>query len=210
MMKLTKYGHACFTLEKDGKVLVVDPGGISPDFIVPEHVVAIVVTHEHADHFDPDVLAAIYDLNPTSILISTSEVITHMPDHEGHIAEPNESFTVGPFELQFTGGTHAVIYPTIPLINNFGVMINHRLYYPGDSFAPAPETVDVLALPVSAPWLKFSEAIDFMIATKPRLVFPTHDAIYSSAGNGIVDRLVPLLASPYAITYQRLDGSIEI
>ena len=26
-MKLTKYEHACFTVEKDGKLLVVDPGG---------------------------------------------------------------------------------------------------------------------------------------------------------------------------------------
>ena len=26
-MKLTKYRHACFTVEKDSKLLIVDPGG---------------------------------------------------------------------------------------------------------------------------------------------------------------------------------------
>ncbi|MDX6252098.1 MAG: hypothetical protein QOF10_5458, partial [Kribbellaceae bacterium] len=30
-MKLTKYSHACVTLEKDGKVLLVDPGTFAED-----------------------------------------------------------------------------------------------------------------------------------------------------------------------------------
>ena len=29
-MKLTKYGHACVRLEKNGRVLVVDPGSSPP------------------------------------------------------------------------------------------------------------------------------------------------------------------------------------
>jgi L-ascorbate metabolism protein UlaG (beta-lactamase superfamily) len=53
-MKLTKYEHACFTVEKDDQVLVVDPGSFSSDFIAPAGVVAIVVTHEHGDNFDPE------------------------------------------------------------------------------------------------------------------------------------------------------------
>ena len=68
-MKLTKYEHACFTLETAGEVLVVDPGSFTDDFVVTDNIAAIVVTHEHADHFDPDKLAAIYAKNPNLSLI---------------------------------------------------------------------------------------------------------------------------------------------
>ena len=56
-MKLTKYEHACFTVEDtSGNVLVVDPGSFSKNFVVPNNVVGIVITHEHADHFNTDIL----------------------------------------------------------------------------------------------------------------------------------------------------------
>ena len=51
-MKLTKYEHACFSVEHDGMTLVVDPGNFTTDFIAPEGVIAVVITHEHSDHFD--------------------------------------------------------------------------------------------------------------------------------------------------------------
>ncbi len=52
-MKLTKYTHSCIKLEKDGKVLLVDPGNFAEDAAF-EGVDAILVTHEHPDHFDVD------------------------------------------------------------------------------------------------------------------------------------------------------------
>ena len=40
-MKLTKYEHACLTVEKDGKLLVVDPGAYTTDLPALESVIAI-------------------------------------------------------------------------------------------------------------------------------------------------------------------------
>ena len=59
-MKLTKYEHACFTIEAEGKLVVVDPGAFTTDLGTPENVVAIVVTHEHPDHFDVNALGALH------------------------------------------------------------------------------------------------------------------------------------------------------
>ena len=48
-MRLTKYTHACVRLERDGSVLVIDPGIWSePHALLGTH--AVLVTHEHCDH----------------------------------------------------------------------------------------------------------------------------------------------------------------
>ena len=115
---------------------------------------------------------------------------------------PGDEYTTGPFRLRFFGGEHAVIHPDIPTIANLGVLVNDLLYYPGDSFVRPDVPVDTLALPVGAPWLKLSEAVDFVRDVKPRFVFPTHDAVLSDIGKGLADRLVPMLVPE--IEYQRL------
>lgn len=208
-MKLTKYQHACFTLEKDGKVLVVDPGNFSSDFIAPENVVGIIVTHEHPDHFDREHLATIVDKNPDAVIIAHPSITAQIGTFQTMPVQADEKTTIGPFGLEFFGGEHATIHPSIPVIANLGVMVDSQLYYPGDSLTVPTQAIDVLALPVSAPWLKISEAIDFLIDTRPRLAFPTHDAILSDAGKSLVDRLLTGFTSD-ATTYQRINESIDI
>jgi len=156
-MKLTKYEHACFTLETAGEVLVVDPGSFTDDFVVTDNIAAIVVTHEHADHFDPDKLAAIYAKNPNAVFVSLPAIVDKLPGHKSHAVRPGDKVDIGPFRLRFFGGKHALIHVSLPLIDNLGVLINDTVYYPGDSFTLPNTPVDVLALPVGAPWLKLSE-----------------------------------------------------
>ena len=209
-MKVTKYEHACFTVEKDELLVVVDPGGFTTDFIAPENVAAIVITHEHQDHYDPEQIAAIIDKNPDALIIAHESITSKIEAFETHAVSAGDIFPLGPFTLEFFGGTHAAIHPDIPRVANLGVMINDLLYYPGDSFTLPQRSVDTLALPAGAPWLKMSEAIDFMIAVQPRLVFPTHDAVLSGNGQSISDRLLGGFAKSSGIEYKRLEQPIDI
>lgn len=209
-MKLTKYEHACFTVEKDGELLVVDPGGYTTDFIAPEAVVAVVITHRHGDHFDHDMLAEIIDKNPGALVIGPEAVVSQIETFETRPVSGGDSVAVGGFNLEFFGGQHAVIYPALPVDQNVGLLINDLIYYPGDSFAqPDDRQVDTLALPVSAPWMKISEAVDFALSIKPRFMFPTHDAILSAVGKNLADNLIPKLVPES--DYQRIDGqTVEV
>jgi L-ascorbate metabolism protein UlaG (beta-lactamase superfamily) len=92
-MELTKYGHACFTLEQDEQLIVVDPGGFSLDFIAPEHVVGVILTHEHPDHFDHDQLTAIIDKNPEAIIIAPEAITKKVEVFETRVATPGEANT---------------------------------------------------------------------------------------------------------------------
>lgn len=209
-MKLTKYRHACFTVEDNSKVLVVDPGEFSTDFIAPENVVAVVITHEHPDHFDPEYLTEIMDKNPEAIVFAPHsisdklEVFNHQPITAG------ETVSIEPFLFSFHGGKHAVIHDDTPVIENIGVVINDLLYYGGDSFTLPGQPIDTLLLPASAPWMKISEAMNFLEAIKPRLAIPTHDAILSREGQEIADSWLEAAAQKSGSEYRRLEAPIEI
>lgn len=189
-MKITKYEHACFTVEMNGKTLIVDPGSFTQALKIPTGVVAIVITHGHEDHFNPDILAAIYDKNPDSILVTLPEIADMMPDHASRKVTAGDIVTIEPFTLEFFGGKHAEIHDAyVQTGNNLGVMINDTVYYPGDSFTEPNRRVTLLAIPTSGPWLKVGEVIDFLRAVKPTKFFPVHDFHNSEAGKELVNRL---------------------
>jgi L-ascorbate metabolism protein UlaG (beta-lactamase superfamily) len=200
-MEVTKYEHACFTVEKDGRFLVVDPGGFTTDFVSPQNVVAIVVTHEHGDHFDHDQIAAIMDKNPDAIIIGPEQVISHIEVFDTKVVSGGDSLAVGGFDLAFYGHDHAVIHASIPVVENIGLMINDLIYYPGDSLTVPDSEVTVLALPLSAPWLKIGEAIDFMQKIAPRQAFPVHEVIYSPVAQGIANNLLTKAAQATQTDY---------
>ncbi len=208
-MKITKFEHACFAVEQDGQALIVDPGNFTRDLNIPDNVVAVVITHEHADHLDKDLLQAIVDKNPDAVIVAHSDITVQLDGLTRRSVVANEGAKIGNFELEFFGGQHAVIFDDMPVIANLGVLINKTVYYPGDSFTVPDQQVDVLALPVTAPWLKVNEVVQFLTAIKPRFAFPTHDAISSDTGKELLDRMLLATAEKIGTTYQRLSEPLE-
>lgn len=186
-MRITKLEHAAFILEKDGKKLVIDPGNFARPLPDPGNVAAVVITHEHADHWDAPHLEAIIAANPGVPIYGPQGVKDAATDFPVIAVAPGDTITAGPFALEFFGGKHAVIHSSLPVVDNVGVPIDGgAVYYPGDAFTvPDGIEVDVLAAPSSAPWLKVGDAMDFVLAVKPRRAFPTHEAINSDAGKAM-------------------------
>lgn len=208
-MKLTKFQHACFTIEKDETILVVDPGTFSHDFIIPKHVNGIIITHEHPDHLDPILIQKILDANPKAVIIGHESITARYANSPTLAVHPGEHYTVGFFDLQFFGGTHATIAEDVVAPPNLGVLIDNSLYYPGDSFTiPEAEGVHVktLALPISAPWLTFSQTRAFLAAIHPTTAIPTHDGILSDDGKNLAEAMVGGFAQKNGIAYLRLNS----
>ena len=59
------------------------------------------------------------------------------------------------------------------------------LLHPGDAYDVAPADVDVLALPLTAPWAKLSETVDYLRVVRPAVAFPVHEALLQPAGRAI-------------------------
>lgn len=210
-MILTKYEHACFTLEKDGKLLVVDPGEWTTDLGPLDNVVAVVITHEHPDHLDPSALDAIIARSPDTVVYAHESITNQLSDNFMTTpVEAGDVVTAAPFTLEFFGGKHAVIHESYPRVVNLGVLVNDSVYYPGDSFVVPNKPIKALALPVGGPWQKISEPMDFAAEVGAKLVFPTHDAVLSKNGKALPDRMIPSFMESHGGKYQRLTEPVEI
>lgn len=200
-MKLTKYTHACIVLEEQGQRLIIDPGEWAVEVSGLHGVTAIVITHDHFDHFNLKNVQAILQANPSAHIFTTAETAEKLRGQSIKITTVNDgdSEQIGPFTLQFFGRMHALVTKDKPLTQNVGVLVNNNLYYPGDSFTLPNTSVKTLATPVSGPWLKTSESINFMLTVKPLVAFPTHDALLSEIGTSVYENWHQLTADAAGI-----------
>jgi L-ascorbate metabolism protein UlaG (beta-lactamase superfamily) len=181
-MHVTKHEHACLRLESEGRTLLIDPGAFTLPLHDLERVVAVVLTHEHPDHWTPEHLDRILESFPDAVVYGPAGVAAAV-ERAVTVVAPGDTVDAGPFQLRFFGGTHSVIHESIPSIDNVGVLVNGEFYNPGDSYAvPEGVSVGLLAAPVGAPWLKIGEAMDFVLAVAPRRAFGTHDMTLSRIG----------------------------
>jgi L-ascorbate metabolism protein UlaG (beta-lactamase superfamily) len=206
-MMLTKKGHACVRLEKDGQVLVVDPGGFSePDAAVGAD--AILVTHEHPDHFDEERLRAALKANPAARIWTLASVADRLsgafPGRVTTVGE-GDTFTAAGFDVQVHGRLHAVIHPDLPRITNVGYLLDGSVFHPGDALTVPGRPIDTLLVPLHAPWNKFSEVADYIRELAPRRAVAVHDGLLNDAGLGIYARnLGPAGPGIAPAAYQRL------
>lgn len=181
-MRVTKHEHACLVLDKAEQKLVIDPGAFTTPLIGMDNVAAIVITHEHPDHWTPEHLGRILERNQEAVIFSTPAVAAAASDFSIITVADGDHHEVGGFSLRFFGDKHAVIHPSIPLIDNIGVMVDDALFYPGDSYTVPPVAVDTLVAPAGGPWLKISEAMDYVTAVAPKRCLPTHQMGLSKIG----------------------------
>lgn len=215
-MKLTKLEHSGVVLEKGGKKLVFDPvefAGTVPEL---EGVVAVIITHLHGDHLQPERISAILDRNPGAKIFAPEDAATVILNALGTtdvtvVAGGDEIFVGGDevavgedeategfvgenegFKLEFFGRDHAsVIAGKVPC-QNIGVVVDGKLTNPGDSFdlLEMNGAIEALLVPEVAPWAKISETTEFMKIAKPRIVVPVHDGLLSEMGKTIYNNLL--------------------
>jgi L-ascorbate metabolism protein UlaG (beta-lactamase superfamily) len=193
-MTITKLGHCCLLIETKGKRIVTDPGSYTVDAHTKlTSIDFILFTHEHQDHFHLESLKTLLQHNPSvsvyanesvSALLTTAgiahTVVTHGSEH-----------MLGDVSVSGIGEKHAEMHRSIPLSSNLGYLIDSTLWYPGDAFTNPQRPVDVLALPVSGPWMKLGEAIDYALLIKPRVAFPVHEGTRFGSSHALPLKILP-------------------
>ncbi|HUO37026.1 MAG TPA: MBL fold metallo-hydrolase [Mycobacterium sp.] len=194
-MQLTHFGHSCLLASFPGRTgtdtttLLFDPGTFSHGFEGITGLSAILVTHQHPDHADTSRLPALVEANPGAAFYADPQTTAQLgrPWQAVHVGD---EVSIDGVRVRGVGGVHAVIHPEIPLINNISYLVGDaehpaRLMHPGDALFIPEEPVDVLALPAAAPWLKISEAVEYLRAVKPMRAIPIHQGIVNPVAVGL-------------------------
>ncbi len=201
-MQLTKLGHSCVRLEKDGARLVLDPGiWAGPGALAGAH--AVLVTHEHVDHLDADAVRAALDADPALQLWASEAVAAKFTGYgdRARAVHHGDAFTAAGFDVHVYGADHALLDTSIPIVPNTGFLVDDEVFHPGDSFTVPSQPVPTLLVPVSAPWLKFSDVADYIRTVAPERGYWIHDALLNDKAANLIGNLlkaVPAKTGPAA------------
>jgi L-ascorbate metabolism protein UlaG (beta-lactamase superfamily) len=195
-MRITHYGHAAVLVETDDARILIDPGDLSDAWQSLTNLDAVLVTHQHPDHIDPEHIVALLSANPAAKVLVEPSVLHQV--EEGKLPElrtatafrPDEQAVVGDVLITGVGGQHAVIHRDLPRIGNVGYVLRSAgqptLFHPGDAYDTAPQGIDVLAMPAYGPWAAMKETIDFVRAVGALEGFPIHGELLNDRGRALV------------------------
>jgi L-ascorbate metabolism protein UlaG (beta-lactamase superfamily) len=205
-MRLTKLGHACVRLAKDGGILVIDPGAFSgPDALTGAD--AVLITHEHFDHLEPDSLRAALGASGGLHVWAPAAVAGQFADFGDRVraVAHGDDFTAAGFSVHVYGSHHAVVHPDVPVVANVGFLVDGEVFHPGDAYTVPEDPVGTLLLPISGPWHKVSEMIDYARAVAPRRGYAIHDALLSPIGLRVTESMFGLAAGAGGASFTRLE-----
>jgi L-ascorbate metabolism protein UlaG (beta-lactamase superfamily) len=173
---ITKLAHACLLVEANGKRTLLDPGIFTAqddrfDVSMVEGVDRILITHEHADHVNANLVRSILERSNDAEVETTvslqailaSDGIDAVTSGTPQFAAPHERIPIGPGP------------------QNTGFHVEGVLSHPGDCHSFV-ESMPILAMPFSAPWGSLVSGVDRTRLVGPRYVIPIHDWFLSNGG----------------------------
>ncbi|MHA7274542.1 MBL fold metallo-hydrolase [Arthrobacter sp. TMT4-20] len=206
-MELTKYGHACVRLSEHADSIVIDPGRLTPEPEAWENARAVLITHEHFDHFDEEALDAALADAPNLRIITCAGVaqkLESFPRIRDHVEvmKDGQTVSVGSFRIAAVGALHNYSHPDASPVNNIGFLINDTVLHPGDALTAVP--APVLLAPGQAPWLTVPDLVTYIRASQRDRIYAIHDGLLNHWGLQVLDSVLDLEAQRAGIEIRRL------
>lgn len=174
--------HATLVLRQAAHVLYVDPAKV--DFTGQPAPTAILITHEHGDHFDPDNLSKIAGAAPIVAPQSVAHKIPAALKAQVTVMKNGDTGTVDGLPI-----TAVAAYNTTPANQQYhpkgrdnGYVLtfgDKKIYIAGDT-ENTPEMatlsgIDIAFLPMNQPYTMTPEqAAEAVKAFRPKVVYPYH------------------------------------
>lgn len=195
-LEITFIGHASLMFRYNGKIIDVDPVNRETDYSKMPNADLILVTHEHADHFDPK---AIQELTKSDTRVVLTKVCAQtLPGKT--VMGNGDVKTIEGIKIEAVPAYNIVHkrpngQPYHPKGRGNGYVLtfgNKRVYVAGDT-ENIPEMknlgkIDIAFLPMNLPYTMTPEMVaDAARMIKPKILYPYH------FGNTNTNKIVQLL-----------------
>jgi L-ascorbate metabolism protein UlaG (beta-lactamase superfamily) len=188
-LKVTMVGHASVIFDFNGKVIHVDPFGKMGDYSKLPKADLILITHEHADHLDPEAIAKI---RTDKTIVVSSEAAAQGAKATGVMKNGDVRTDLG-LKIEAVPAYNVVHKrdtgePFHPKGRGNGYVITFgdlRVYVAGDT-EDIPEmknlkNIDAAFIPVNLPYTMTGQmAANAVKMIKPKYLFPYHYAMGTS------------------------------
>jgi L-ascorbate metabolism protein UlaG (beta-lactamase superfamily) len=203
-MTLTKYGHACVRIRKGGRSLVIDPGVLTDGREALAAVDAVLITHEHFDHFDAARLRGLTTVSPATQVYTCAGVAERLADlgERVHVLTDGDEVTLAGFTLRGVGSKHHYSHPDAPPVDNVGFLIDETVLHPGDALPDL--RVPVLLAPGQAPWLTVPDLVTYLRRVRPGRTYAVHDGLLNEWGLHVLDGVLDMEAQRSGSVVRRL------
>lgn len=187
-MEIKYLEHSCLLLTQNNTKILFDPGVFSPGWENITDLTAIAITHQHTDHVDLTRFPELIKNNPTAKVIveaGTAELLKDINIPNLQVIKNQEIINLGDLQLKAFVDDHEILLPQIPRIKNCGYIVGttekpNWFYHPGDSLFIPEEKIEILGLPVAAPWMKILETNEYYHKISPKMAIPIHHAIIAT------------------------------
>lgn len=184
-LQITFIGHGTLMLRFQQKVIHVDPVGRYADYTTLPPADMILVTHEHGDHLDPDVIRIIQ--KPGAPLIWTAKCAGQVDRPDSIVMSNGETQTVAGVPITAVPAYNirhmrSAGNPFHPKGEGNGYVLNlggKRVYIAGDTEnIPEMKTlqdIDIAFLPMNLPYTMDPQmAADAARSFMPKILYPYH------------------------------------
>ncbi|MFC3519447.1 MBL fold metallo-hydrolase [Streptomonospora nanhaiensis] len=163
-------------------------------------VEAVLVTHEHFDHLDPERLRAapvdVYTCAGTARRLGAL-------GGRVHTVRGGDQFTAAGFEVAVVGDKHHFSHPDAPPVDNVGFLVDGAVLHPGDALTEVADA-STLLVPGQAPWLTVPALVDYLRRTQPRRAYAVHDGLLNDWGLKVLDDVLAMEAARSGADIRRL------
>ncbi|GAA2163065.1 MBL fold metallo-hydrolase [Actinomadura napierensis] len=211
-MRLTKLGHACVRLAQDDRTLVIDPGGLTGDADPYAGAQAVLVTHEHFDHFDADGLRRAMAADPALEVWTSRVVAENLADLGGRVHQVGheDALTIAGFDVHVYGEDHEIMHPDLPPIPNVGFLVDGEVFHPGDALTVPGVPVPTLCLPGNAPWMRAVDLYEYTRAVRPERAFAIHDGLLNEVGLSVMERVLTGAGEELGKEFRRVEPGTTV
>lgn len=189
-MKVTKYPQSCLVVEQDGVRILVDPGSFvteqfSANDLLP--IDGVIITHEHADHADPELIKAL-TVSESVPVIANASIKNVLGDLVTKVVADGEEFDIAGLKITAHEIPHVDMMDGSAGPQNTGYIINDEFLVPGDSVDTKGLKVEKLAVPLAGPDISPRDGFDMIKQTGAKVVVPIHYSAFPAKPELIAGR----------------------